>query len=515
MNKISQAFQFQSQGMFSQALEIYEKLLENELSKNEYEVVFSNIGNIFFLKKDYNKAQDYYYKALGYNDNNEKIYFNIAMANLNKNLLPQAKEYFQKAIDINFNYLNAYINLGIVNKKLELYDEAIICFEKALDLNPNEPDTYYNYANVLMKKEQYNISLAFFQKALSLNSKSIHKIYYSMGLVHQYKLNYIKALEYFNKSLQLKTDYADAHFARATILLLMGDFKNGWNEYFYRWEATNELKKPDYQIKWYGGENLENKTILVQEEQGFGDNIQFIRYVSKLTKNKNTKVYLALREPLQRLFSNINNIEIISNNQYLQNIDYFVSLLDLPRIFYKDQNEFLFKDKYLEHLKEDIFDVKNKNKLNIGFAYRGNPKHKGDKKRNVSLSYFEKLFKLDFCDFYSLQYENDEDLESYLNTYKNIYLCKNIIKDFNDTANIVCKLDLVITIDSALVHLCGALGIKTFLILNKNSEFRWLLNRDDSIWYNSLRLFRQGEDFTLNKVFEKIIKDIKLLKDSK
>lgn len=167
MNKISQAFQFQSQGMFSQALEIYEKLLENELSKNEYEVVFSNIGNIFFLKKDYNKALDYYYKALGYNDNNEKIYFNVAMANLNKNLLPQAKEYFQKAIDINFDYLNAYINLGIVNKKLELYDEAIICFEKALDLNPNEPDTYYNYANVLMKKSNI-ISLWLFFKRLWL-----------------------------------------------------------------------------------------------------------------------------------------------------------------------------------------------------------------------------------------------------------------------------------------------------------------------------------------------------------
>lgn len=482
----------------SKAKGLYEDLLnENDLLSEDYEAININLGNIYFLEKNYLEAREYYEKSLSYNSQNEKIFFNIAMTFFNNEELLEAKEYFQKAININPNYLNAHINLGVLNKKLELLDESIFCFETALDINSNEADIYYNYANIFLKKEQYNAALVFFQKALELNSKDEYKIYYSIGLTFQFQNEYEKALDYFNKTLKLKKDYADAHFAKATVLLIKGDFENGWKEYEYRWDASNELKRPQYEVQWLRNlDNIKNKRILVQQEQGYGDNIQFVRYVFKLVE-LGADVYLAVREPLYRLFSTISDIKLLKNNEILENVDYFTSLMDLPKVFYHIQNEFLYKDSYLSFIKENIFTPINKDKLNIGFVWRGNPVHKGDKKRSIELSNFQNLFQNNHIDFYSLQYENSEELEYYQKLYDNIYDCKNLINDFNDTANIITKLDIVITIDSSMAHLCGALGVKTYLILGRNSEWRWLLNRNDSIWYKSVEIFRQNnKDFS-------------------
>ena len=492
-----------------------EKIAKNtflSFLENRYDKIFYfNLGNEYFYKKDFISAQENYFKSLQYDDKNEKNFFNIAMTFLQMEDLKKAKEFFTKAIELNSNYLNAYINLGIVNKRLELLDDAAVCFEKALDINPNEPDVLYNYANIFLKKEQYNTALIFFRKALESNSKDVYKIYYSMGLAYQNKNQFNIAIDCYKKALEYKEDYADAHFAKATVDLLIGDFENGWKEYEYRWDATNELKRPNYTVAWLQNPNqAKNKRVLVQQEQGYGDNIQFIRYIYKLLE-LNAEVYLAIREPLFRLFSSIPKVHFLKDSDFVEDIDYFTSLMDLPRIFYAFQDEFLYKEKYIDFIKENIFEVKNKNNLNIGFVYRGNPIHKGDKKRNIPIENFEKLFALPNCDFYSLQYENDEELDNYLEKYKNIYKCKDLIKDFNDTSNIITKLDLVITIDTSMVHLCGALGVKSFLILGMNSEWRWLLNKDDSIWYKSIKIFRQNSDFTFIKVFENISNELKKL----
>ena len=506
--KIEELIELQKNALLEEAKKGYKKLLKENLSKDDFHIAYANLGNIYFAENNYIKAKSSYENSLKYYKENEKVYFNLGMVFLKFDDLEKSKEYFLKAIEINPSYTNCYINLGIVNKKLDLLSESILCFEKAIDTNPNESEIYYNYANTLLKLEQYNISLSFFYKALELNCKEKHKVFYSIGLVYQHKNQFDEALQSFKKSLEYKKDYADSHFAIATIYLLKGDFKNGWREYEYRWDASNELQRPDYAVKWLQNKDeIKNQRILVQQEQGYGDNIQFVRYINKLIELE-AIVFLAVRPPLYRLFSKIEGVTLVKNNQLVENIDYFTSLMDLPRIFYDFQNEFLYKDKYINFIKEDIFQVKNKDKLNIGFVWRGNPEHKGDKKRNIAIQNFEELFKLSNCDFYSLQYENDEELDDYLMKYKNINVCKKLINDFNDTANIITKLDLVITIDTSMVHLCGALGVETFLILGTNSEWRWLLNKDDSIWYKSIKIFRE-ENYNIKKVFKKIISSLK------
>lgn len=505
--RVLEAIDLQLANNIIKAKESYLNLLD-DLNGFDLEAVYINLGNIYLHEKEYEKVKEYYEKALLLNNKNEKIYFNLAMLYLTLKDLEKAKKNFEEAISLNDKYLNAYINLGIVNKKLYLLDEAVDCFERALDINPNEKDIYFNYANVLSKKGQYNIALIFFHKALDKNEKDTHKIYYSVGLIYQHKGFYERALKYFDKSLKYKPDYYDALFAKATVYLILADFKNGWEYYSYRWDATNELKRPEYKVPWYIGQDLKDKNILVQQEQGFGDNIQFIRYVPKLIELGAT-VYIGLKDELHELFSSIPNIKIVGNHQNIENIDYFVSLLDLPRILYKYQNEFLYKKSYLSFKEKEIFNPKHKDRMNIGFIWRGNPSHKGDEKRSIELSNFDELFRNESYDFYSLQYDNNMELNNYLNNYTNIFDCKPFIKDFNDTANIVSKLDLVITIDSSMVHLCGALGIRTWLILGKNSEWRWLLERPDSIWYKSVKIFRQNNSSNILNIFNKVISELK------
>lgn len=508
--KVLNAIDVHLSGDLKKAKSLYKNLLL-ETRGEDYVAVCLNLGNIYYLSKEYDEALVFYKKTLKADSTNEKTYYNLAMVYMSLNMLLEAKENFIEAISLKKDYLNAYINLGIVNKKLELYDDAVKCYEKALEINPKELDIYYNYANTLMKKEQYFTALEFFKKGLTSKAKNLYKTYYSIGLIYQHKLDFKNAIENFDKSIELNNKYYDAYFARGTVHLILGDFKKGWIDYSHRWEASNDLDRPDYKVKWYQGENLENKTILVQEEQGFGDNIQFIRYISFLCQ-KNTTVYLALRKPLQKLFSSIPKVKIVSNSQTLNNIDYFVSLLDLPKLFYKHQEQIQNMQNYISFKKEDIFEVNDTKKINIGFVWKGNPNHKGDKKRNIPLENFKELFELRNCHFYSLQYENSDELDEYFKIYKNIFDTKHLINDFNDTSNIVSKLDLVITIDSSMVHLCGALGIKTFLLLGSNSEWRWLLNKDKSIWYKSIKIFRQGETFVWKHLFKKIILEIKTIK---
>jgi tetratricopeptide (TPR) repeat protein len=501
--KIQKIIQLQQKQYIQEAKNGYIELLNETHLPGDMYIIYANLGNILYSEKDYEKARKYYESALSYDNKDGEIYYNIAMTFLMVEELEKARDCLLKAIELNPKYFSAYVNLGVVNKNLDLIDEAVLCFETAIDINPDVADAFYNYANVFLKKEQFNAALTLFSKALTLEPKNFYKIYYSMGLVYQSKCQYSLALGCYDKSLESKKDYADARFAKATISLLMGDFKNGWRDYGYRWDASNDLKIPDYTAKRLQNfQEVENKKILVQQEQGYGDNIQFVRYVYKLVE-LNAQVYLAVTDPLYRIFSSIPYINLLKSGDVVGNIDYFTPLLDLPRIFYDFQDELLCKTKYIDFIREDIFEVRDKNKFNVGFVWRGNPGHKGDKKRSVALENFEILFKNEGIDFYSLQYENSEELDEYVKIHNNIYDCKNLISDFNDTANIIWNLDLVITVDSSMVHLCGALGKKAYLILGKNNDWRWLLNRDDSIWYDSVKIFRQDE-LGFDKVFERI-----------
>jgi tetratricopeptide (TPR) repeat protein len=425
---------------------------------------------------------------------NKKLYFNLSIVYLNLKEYYNSIEYLLKAIKLDNKYLAANINLGIVYKRLNLFTKSKETLEYAITLNPNDIDIYYNLANTLSSMEKYEESLKNFDIVLQLD-KNYSKAYYGQGLVYNNLLNFKQAFKLFQKALQLNPKDKDALFAISLIQLRFKNFQEGWKNYEARWDANNPLEKVQYKVNFYNGEDLRNKIILIQEEQGFGDNIQFIRYIKHL-KTKNPKIiYVAVRDTLTKLFKLIDGIKVVNNTDVLSHVDYFTSLLSLPKIFNTTFETIPNTVPYLPIPKKDKISrkvIQNTKKLKVGFAYQGNKEHSNDKYRSIQLEVFKSLFELEDIEFYSLQIGyDDKQFEKLKDTYSNVYECNSVITNFYDSAIIVNKLDIIVSIDSALAHFAGALNKKVFILLPKNVEWRWLENIDYSPWYPSAKLFRQ------------------------
>jgi tetratricopeptide (TPR) repeat protein len=457
-------------------------------------LIFNANNNV--KQKRYNDAITLYKKALIYEPNNCKIIFNIAVNYLYQESYFNSIEYFHKAIKIDKNYLKAYINLGIAYKKNLRYTKALEIFNIALQLDTKDIDIYYNIANTYLALENHTLAIKYFTITLQIDNNNF-KAYYGLGLVYNHQTKYDIAMKYFEKALSIKSNYSDAIFAKSLIQLRNKDYTNGWKNYESRFDANNALKKLSYDIPFYTGQNIKDKTILIQEEQGYGDNIQFIRYVEFIKKQQPKMIYIALRKELARLFRFIDGVTIVNNNDTLYDIDFIASLLSIPYISNTTFTNIPNNTPYLQLQKQDKINIniiQNTTKLKVGFAYSGNKDHPNDKYRSIALEIFKDIFTLQNIEFYNLQVSNENnDLDDMIKNTNNIFDCTPYINDFYDTALILDKLDIIISIDSALVHLAGAYHKKSFLLLPQNAEWRWFENINYSPWYPSIRLFRQKE----------------------
>lgn len=445
-------------------------------------------------KKEYKEAASLYKSALRFDFENKKIYFNLGVVHLHLEEYYKAIEYFQKAIALDDMYISAYSNLAISYKKIKEYHKTIKYFKKALEISQiDDVDIYYNLGNTFSSIEEYDEAISCFDKVIQIDS-AYYKAYHAKGLVYNHQMEYKKAYFYFHKTLEYKSDYSDSVFAISLIELRNGDFINGWKHYESRFEASNPLKRLTYELPFYNGDDISNKTILIQEEQGFGDNIQFIRYIDLIKTKNPKKIYVAVRKDLIRVFQLLDGIEVVTDNAILYDIDFVVSLLSLPKIFKTTLETIPNKIPYLYLNNKNIITpniIQNTNKMKVGFAYQGNKEHKNDSFRSIPFEIFKTLFELQDIEFYSLQIGENKELSRIQHEYTNLFDCSTVVNDFYDTAEILAHLDLIISIDSALVHFSGAFGKKSFLLLSQNSEWRWLENRDDSPWYPSIKIFRQ------------------------
>lgn len=433
--------------------------------------------------------------ALESEPNNKKIFYNLGVCYLKNKQYHKAIEYFKEALLLDSNYLSANTNIAIAYKKISQYSKALHHLFIAHNNKNDDMDILHNLANTLSSIEEYDSALKFYNKILKI-SPSHHKAYYGIGIVYNLLMQYDKAYAYFKHALKLKPEFADAIFAISLIQLRNKNYKSGWYNYEARWEASNPLDKLSYKVPFYNGEDLTNKIILIQEEQGFGDNIQFIRYLDKIKEKKPKKIYLALRNPLKRVFEKINGVNVVSDSDIIHNVDYIVSLLSLPRIFETEFETIPNMVPYLPQIKfpldkdvKKLFDTK---KLKVAFAFSGNSDHKNNHYRSIALEIFETLFENSAINFYSLQIsEKPKNMDDIFKKYSNVIDLSLHISDFYDTANMFHHFDYVISIDSALAHFSGAYNIPTILLLPQNAEWRWFDNLDYSPWYPSIKIYRQ------------------------
>ncbi|MBM4137553.1 MAG: tetratricopeptide repeat protein [Nitrospira sp.] len=498
-------------GQFDEAIDCFKKSLQ--LNPNIAEA-YNNLGVVIQKKGSPNDALPYFQKAFQLNHDFIDAYYNLGNALKEKGQFDEAITYYQKALEIDHDHFMAHYSLGNVFQEKGLLDKALKYYQKAMELNSTNPDIYNDIGTVLQELGQFDEAITYYQKALQFNQNFV-KALCNMGNVLQRKGKYDEAVQFYQKVMQLDPQNIDAHFNMSLILLLSGKFKEGWEEYEWRWKLKDFYRRDFPQPLW-DGSNIRGLTILLHAEQGFGDTIQFIRY-APLVAERGAKVIFECHRELKSLFQNVHGIQqVIAPGEQLPEFKLQCPLLRLPFIFDTTLETIPSKIPYItvtpvliqkwrDKIRHDDFNLK------IGLAWFGNPKHYNDQTRSCSLDTFLSLVQLDNFTFYSLQKREGAEQSKFPPEGMKLLDLTDEIKDFSDTAALIENLDLIISVDTAVAHLAGALGKPVWTLLPFTPDWRWMLNREDSPWYPTMRLFRQYSPGDWKSVTARIVEDLRAL----
>ena len=334
--------------------------------------------------------------------------------------------------------------------------------------------------------------------------------------LHELK-RFDEAIAHYDKALSLKPDYHESSWNKSLSLLLQGDYENGLPLYESRWESmkVSEIagKRFFAEPAWLEAESLQDKTILLYGEQGLGDSIQFCRYV-KLVADLGANVILEVPEALIGLMKDLDGIsQLVIKGEELPFFDYQCPLLSLPLAFKTNLDTIPNPSRYinLDNHPNKIMEWKerlgSKLKLRVGLVWSGNPHHKNDHNRSILLSDILP-FLSNQCEYVSLQKEVREVDKLTLNSNPHILNFAGYLNDFLDTAALINCLDLVISVDTSVAHLAAAMEKKTWVLLPYVPDWRWLLDREDSPWYPSMKLYRQTSIGNWNSILDRVKSDL-------
>jgi Tfp pilus assembly protein PilF len=422
-----------------------------------------------------------------------------------------AIESYRNALNIKPDFADAHCNLGSALTHLQRYDEALTSLDRALALRPEYPDALYNRGNALKPLKRYEEALESYDRAIALqpNHADAHN---NRGQVLRELERYDEALASYDRALALRSQHVMAHCNAAALRLLTGDFERGWLHYEWRWQKKSviPLKRNFSQPAWHGEDPIAGKTILVHSEQGLGDTIQFCRYVP-LVAARGARVIFEVQKTLQTLMTSLGGgAQIVPKGTPLPAFDLHCPLVSLPLAFGTRLETIPSTTGYLSAPAQRMTmwqsRLQGQRRPRIGLVWSGNPGHERNRERSVDLREFLPL--LDAwgteATFVSLQKDVCAENAVLLKGRTDIFDYGNALEDFSDTAALISQLDLVISVDTSVAHLAGALGKPVWILLTYFPDWRWLLGRDDSPWHPTARLFRQDESRTWDGVIARV-----------
>ncbi|HEX4157586.1 MAG TPA: tetratricopeptide repeat protein [Rhizomicrobium sp.] len=405
-----------------------------------------------------------------------------------------------RAVALRPGVAELHCNLGNVLQDLKRHAAAVECYDRAIAIEPRYAEAHSNRGNALRVLGRPDEALRSCEIAIILNPL-LAEAHNNRGFALQQLKRLDKAVQSYDEAIRLRPGFADAHWNKAICALLAGDFETGWPLYEWRKRKTEPLGAADYpQPAWLGNERLDGRTLLVHAEQGLGDTIQFCRYAA-LAAERGAKVVLAVQRGLVRLLQGIGPaIEVVDLESGFRDFDYHAALLSLPLLFGTDETNIPARVPYLFAEPDRIRQWREKlgeNGFKIGICWQGNPRGEIDIGRSFPVRHFEALAKVPAVRLISLQkYDGDRQLGELPAGVRveNLGDAFDAGPDpFLDTAAVMESLDLIITSDTAVAHLAGALGRPAWVALQYVPDWRWLLGRSDSPWYPTIRLFRQSQ----------------------
>lgn len=446
----------------------------------------------------------------------------------------EAKRAFQRALALEPGLGEAAYNLGVILEKELHLDAALEAYELAALGRPGLAEAQFGRGNVLLKRNRLpearlalakalELKPAFFEAlqnlgnvlrllndlegaescllgALKLRPQAA-EIYAILGNVYRAANQLEKAEAACLRALELEPELAEAHVNLSIVLLIQGRFAEGWlhAEYRVKLAGTAQLPRVEGRL-WTGAETLAGKTLLVHGEQGLGDTLQYVRYAKHL-RERGARVLVAVQAPLERLLrlSLSDTAEVLTLGQPLPAFDFQCPLPSLPLACGTTLETIPQTVPYLQapedearHWRAEFASERPGPALRVGFSWAGNPSHSNDTNRSIALEAFVRLFSgFENIRFYALKNEISSADRELLRACGNVTAPSERLSDFAATAALVRELDLVIAVDTSVAHLAGALAKPSWVLLPFSPDWRWLLERNDSPWYPTARLFRQ------------------------
>ncbi len=421
--------------------------------------------------------------------------------------LEEAAAAYACAIELRGDYAEAHSNLGIVRKEQGSLADAERCFRRAVELKPRSAEIHYNLANALKALGRSEEAVACFRQALDLapDHAGAHS---NLGVTLRQLGRTGEALDSFERAISFQPDYADAHWNQALTWLLTGNFAQGWPAYEWRWRTGVVTPRSFSQPVWDGAP-LAGRRILLYAEQGLGDTIQFIRF-APLVKARGGEVIVEYQAPLMRLLETCAGIDrLVAGDRDLPAFDLHAPLMSLPGLFATAPDSIPAEIPYLSApngISAELAGALDSasDGRRVGIVWAGNPVHENDANRSCPPEHFVRLARTPGVTLFSLQKGVAGAALDRLDGAPPIVDIAPLLDDFADTAAAIARLDLVVTVDTAIAHLAGALGRPVWLVLPFAPDWRWMLGRDDSPWYPTMRIFRQRTPGVWAEVFDDV-----------
>jgi tetratricopeptide (TPR) repeat protein/glycosyltransferase involved in cell wall biosynthesis len=480
-----------TRGDFARALPAFERAVSLDVTRPNW---LSNLGNAYVEHFRFREALESYDRAIALAPDDAEIWSNRGLALRGLRRPEEAIASFRRALSLAPSHVHALSNLAILYKEQKQLDEAVATMRRALDLDPSNVALWCNFAAIHEARGDFERVRELASHAVTLDPDypESHNLLANADMeAGEFDL----ALQRYEAVLARDPENRNANWNVALLWLLKGDFERGWRQFEWRKRLQSVVfDHGEYPGEAWRGDALVGRDILLHSEQGVGDAIQFIRYAPLLKARGAGRVYLECPYPIVPLLSGVRGVDgVVARGTALPRYHVHASLMSLPGLLGTTLETVPADVPYipLEPRAARDFVRAPSGSLSVGIVWAGNPIHARDHLRSAPLASFLALSRVPGVALFSLQKGDAAERELAEQGSGALQDLAPYLDDFRDTAAAIDALDLVITVDTSVAHLAGALGRDTWLLLPHVPDFRWMLEREDSPWYPTMRLFRQ------------------------
>jgi tetratricopeptide (TPR) repeat protein len=493
---LAEAVQSHKQGRLDEAAALYRRILAVQPMHAD---ALHLLGQLAESKGDHVAALALVEQAMASNGRTATFHVSRGAVLLALGRADEAKQALQQALRLDRNSAEAHNALGNVLLRLGERNASVDSYRRALAIRPQYAEAHNNLGSALRALGRLDEAETALRRAIELRPGYASALA-NVGLVLQEQARYGEALDTCDRAVASDPAHATARGNRAMLLLLLGRLREGFAEYEWRWRMPGfATPRRDFPQPMWDGDDLAGRALFVHAEQGLGSAIQFVRY-ARLATAKGGRVLLECQRPLHRLFAHSLAqpgglvADVITKGEVLPPFDCHAPLMSLPHLLGTTLATIPGETPYLTAPPDDVAAWRERLsgalRPSIGLVWAGNANHENDHNRSMPARLLAPLVTTGHATFFSLQVPATPDAAAAFPTGSVIDLAP-VLGDFAETAAVIANLDLVISVDTAVAHLAGALARPVWLLLPYVPEWRWLLDRDDSPWYPTMRLFRQ------------------------